>query len=41
MVFDISGAKHQDGNVQQIQSDDVAKDEEQTESSEMPRIWHR
>jgi hypothetical protein len=35
VVFDISGAKHQDGNVQQIQSDDVAKDEEQTESSEM------
>jgi hypothetical protein len=32
--FDISGANHQDGNVQRRQSDDVAKDEEQTESSE-------
>ena len=32
---DNSGANHQDGNVQPRQSDDVAKDEEQTESSEM------
>ncbi|MGA9151703.1 MAG: hypothetical protein WBZ36_14090 [Candidatus Nitrosopolaris sp.] len=35
IVFDNSEDNHQDGNVQRMQSNDVAKDEEQTESSEM------
>ncbi|MGB8934201.1 MAG: hypothetical protein WCC17_03735 [Candidatus Nitrosopolaris sp.] len=29
VVFDIPGSNHRDRNVQRIQSDDVAKDEEQ------------